>query len=277
MGSLGVTLAAPGMTLQTPVPAPKGAASQPPQGLDKHDYFPVVLGEVTSVTHDTSLFTFRWDDTQDVHWPECSHVCVGIPDTRQPGKRRLVIRSYTPIRTGKGWLTLLVKKYSDGVVSSHIFGLQKGAELLMRGPVEGEFAYQPGRYQNLVILAAGTGITPFVGLLDTILGPDSKDACIITLLTFNKTKEDILMKDTLVDASECNPQQLKVVHILSQPTDGTAAPKGRFSPDHISEFLPPPGESTHVLVCGPPAFNTHCKALLQAASYMPSMITVLEK
>ena len=65
----------------------------------------------------------------------------------------------TPFPPRIGHFELLVKKYADGKMSSHIGQLRVGDMLEFRGPV-GRFKYAPNQYKRIGLIAGGTGLTP---------------------------------------------------------------------------------------------------------------------
>ncbi|RYY79197.1 hypothetical protein EON63_17350 [archaeon] len=88
-----------------------------------------------------------------------------------------------------------MKAYPQGKVSSYLHTLQPGDSMRVRGPYT-SFSYTPNTYRHISMLAGGTGITPMLQLIRTILS-NPQDQTQITLVYANNTEEDILMKDTL--------------------------------------------------------------------------------
>lgn len=95
--------------------------------------------------------------------------------TGQDSSKSLLQKPYTPV--SRSWdplsqnssssnqLHFAIKTYSDGAVTPHIEGLEVGETLEISNPV-GKFRLSSiDGAKVLVLLAAGTGITPMVRLL----------------------------------------------------------------------------------------------------------------
>jgi nitrate reductase (NAD(P)H) len=102
---------------------------------------------------------------------------------------------------------------------------------------------------NLVL--GGSGITPGYSLIArALLSVDDKTQ--ICVVDANKSEKDILLKDELDEFEKQSGGRLKIVHILSHPSDGWGGKKGHVDADVIKESLFAPGEKTGVFLCGPP-------------------------
>jgi len=91
-----------------------------------------------------------------------------------------VTRQYTvlsqPLTTG--YYDLMIKVYKTGAMSSIIESQwEVGHKVSCRGPF-GEFSYRRNSYKNVVMLAAGTGLAPFIPLVKNILD-DEMDETIL--------------------------------------------------------------------------------------------------
>ncbi|KAG8829540.1 hypothetical protein FRC17_006424 [Serendipita sp. 399] len=77
-----------------------------------------------------------------------------------------VERPYTPIHgiENDGTMTFWIKKYPGGEVSNWISRLQRGRPVEIRGPVP-QWDWKKNEYDEIVMIAGGTGITAFSQLL----------------------------------------------------------------------------------------------------------------
>ena len=85
-----------------------------------------------------------------------------------------VVRPYTPTRASSETIELVVKTYSLGKLSPYLFKLSEGDSVEMFGPT-GNLKYKPGCAEKLVLLTAGTGITPAYSMIKGVLA-DDRDA-----------------------------------------------------------------------------------------------------
>jgi cytochrome-b5 reductase len=168
----------------------------------------------------------------------------------------------------------MVKVYPEGQVSQYIHTMDVGDILQCKGPYLGEFEYEPNQYTRYGLLAAGTGITPFVGLITTLLQEITVPQ--VELIFCNKSEKDILMPRELADWT-AEHKSFAVHHILSEPEcPSELVMRGHINKTQLLGYLPKPGEKMKVLVCGPPGFIKHCIPLLEELGYTEEMYTALQ-
>lgn len=105
--------------------------------LDPDRYTPFELISKTPITHDTSLYTFNYNNTvsDTPAMPICSY--ISLKDSSMQ-----VQRPYTPLNVSKeAGLQLLVKRYEDGMVTRWLDRRQIGDLVELRGPI-GSLAYR---------------------------------------------------------------------------------------------------------------------------------------
>lgn len=84
-----------------------------------------------------------------------------------------ISKPYTPVEplqaaplSYSNTLTFLIKSYEDGLLSPLLCGLREGQELEVSSP-EGKFDVGLiGKRNKLVLLAAGTGLTPMIPVIN---------------------------------------------------------------------------------------------------------------
>jgi ring-1,2-phenylacetyl-CoA epoxidase subunit PaaE len=132
----------------------------------------------------------------------------------QVEERRAYSMSSSPIESD---LTVTVKKVHRGVVSNHIFHeLKEGQSADVMAP-QGKFytALSQDARKDYYLFGAGSGITPLMSILKTILEQEPQST--VFLMYGNRSEETIIFKEQL-DALQARHQgQLFVEHILSQP------------------------------------------------------------
>ena len=169
-------------------------------------------------------------------------------------------RPYTlaasPKRALDGEYQITVKRSADSFASGYILdNWQPGTEVTLSGP-EGPFSYEPLRDEKEIVgLAGGSGITPFMAMAGAIL--DGTEDFRLTLLYGSRTKEDILYADEL--ASICaETDKVRVIHVLSEDNaDGFE--HGFISADLIRKYAP---ENYTLYICGPRAMHDFLAAEL---------------
>jgi len=211
-----------------------------------------------------------------------------------------VLRPYTPTSRPdtKGHFELLVKKYADGKMSTHIGNLRVGDTLEFRGPV-GRFKYTKNQYTRIGLIAGGTGLTPCLQVIRSVLeGPEGQgDETAFILFFQNRTEQDILLRNELQLLASAFPSRLKVFFFVSNPRDeawGTEFAKGKgfkscmtgktnlgkipevrgYISSAAVKALLRPEDSQLVGMCGPSGFNEAMKALLLEEGHVDSSLFI---
>ena len=162
----------------------------------------------------------------------------------------VVTRSYSiassPASALNGEYQITVKRIADGFVSDYILdNWNVGDEVIAYAP-EGNMTYCPLRdAENIVAIAGGSGITPFLSLARAIDQGD--EDCSLTLLYGCRTSDEILFKTELDLLSEKN-EKINVVYVLSH-SDEDGYEKGFVGADIIKKYAPRGNYS--IFVCGP--------------------------
>ncbi|KAF2758588.1 hypothetical protein EJ05DRAFT_452115 [Pseudovirgaria hyperparasitica] len=252
--------------------------------LQKHRWVSVKLVNRKSLSEDTRTYTFQLPSGKpELGLGTCQHVQLGFHL-----KDRMLIRSYTPTRPtlpsisdatspsthepfdphdGAGTFDLAIKTYfptsqqPGGAMSNILDCLPLGSEIEIRGPT-GEIIYngssrftisaQEYTFTKVNLILGGSGITPGYALLARIL-QSADDETQLRVVDANKSETDILLREEMDAFVEKGKGRLKVVHVLSHPSESWNGIKGHVDENVIRENLFEPKEGTVSLLCGPPA------------------------
>lgn len=162
----------------------------------------------------------------------------------------VVTRSYSiassPASALNGEYQITVKRINDGFVSDYILDNWSVGDKVTAYAPEGNLVYNPLRdAENIVGIAGGSGITPFLSLARAI--DEGDEACSLTLLYGCRNSEEILFKDELDKLSEKN-ERINVVYVLSH-SDEDGYEKGFVGADIIKKYANEADYS--IFVCGP--------------------------
>lgn len=162
----------------------------------------------------------------------------------------VVTRSYSiassPASALNGEYQITVKRISDGFVSDYILDNWTVGDKVTAYAPEGNLTYCPLRdADNIVAIAGGSGITPFLSLARAI--DSGEEDCALTLLYGCRTSDEILFKAEL-DSLSKNNSKINVVYILSN-SDEEGYEKGFVGADIIKKYAPEGNYS--IFVCGP--------------------------
>lgn len=98
---------------------------------------------------------------------EIPHLPGQYLDLRFPGERRS--RSFS-IVSAPGTIELGIRVHPWGALSPRLAAAERGAAVEIRGPVGRGFTWTPDEPGPLVLIGAGAGVTPLVGMYDHAVG-----------------------------------------------------------------------------------------------------------
>lgn len=179
----------------------------------------------------------------------CCGCCTCAPPCTCPKKEvknsKSITRPYNPISTdADGTVTLVVKRYDESKMGSAMHSLKPGDVVEAKGPNQ-QWSWKKGKFAHYGMIAGGTGLTPIIQATTHILKHDSSK---VTLVCFNQTPADILLKEELEGLAEAYPGRLTVHHVLEK--GGRGALQGRVRPSLLALVLPPPGKTSYIMTCG---------------------------
>ncbi len=153
--------------------------------------------------------------------------------------------SSSPCSTKEGVVEITVKRSQGAFVSEYLIDeVKKGDHILISGP-DGQFYHDRLRdSHNIVAVAGGSGITPFLSMARAIR--DSVEDFNLTILFGSRTEKQILFKDEL-DRIQKATDKVKVVHVLSED-DKEGYEHGFIGSDLIKKYAP---EDYSLFICGP--------------------------
>ncbi|KAH7120631.1 hypothetical protein EDB81DRAFT_914339 [Dactylonectria macrodidyma] len=208
------------------------------------------VADVETVNHNTKLLRFKLPKPDQVSGLTVASAI--LTKYEDPEDKTPILRPYTPIEEGeKGFLNLLVKKYPNGLMSTHIHHLTPGQHLDIMGPIP-KYSWDENKHEHIALIGGGTGITPLYQLARAIFN-NPNDRTKVTLVFGNVTEEDILLKKQLDELERAYPQRFSVFYVLSKPSEEWTGGKGHISKDLLKTILPSPkSKNIKLFVCGPP-------------------------
>lgn len=150
-----------------------------------------------------------------------------------------------------GFIDLMVKKYPDGKVSTHLHSLQPGDSLFFAFGIKA-YSWVPNKHDHVALIAGGAGITPLYQLIQGVLD-NPEDRTKMTLVFGVNTERDLLLREKFEDYERKFPNRFKIVYTVSQPEEGSTVRKGHVTKELLEEILP--ARTDKVFVCGPPAME----------------------
>jgi ferredoxin-NADP reductase len=145
--------------------------------------------------------------------------------------------SSSPKESLEGKYVLTIKLVEGGLVSRFIFdNWTEGREVEVSAPA-GNFEYQELRdAKNVICLAGGSGITPFLSMANAIA--DGDEDFTMTLLYGSRSYDNILFREELAEI-EKKCSRVKVIHVLSaEDKDIEGTEKGFITAELIKKYAP---------------------------------------
>lgn len=113
---------------------------------------------------------------------------------------------------------ITIKRVKGGRMSNYLHDHVKAGEILDVMPPDGRFVVktQPQLARDHYFLAAGSGITPIMSMIEDILEQEPKSTCY--LLYGSRSEQAIIFDKHIASLLKYHEGQLYVMHTISQPT-----------------------------------------------------------
>lgn len=221
----------------------------------KRGWMNLKVSEIIRETHDTDTFVLVDADEggRPFDYIAGQYLTFRFDDV---GPKPLV-RSYTMSSSPNqdGYSAFTVKRVEGGVISNWLCDNTKvGSILRARGPI-GKFVYDPALDQkHLVMVAGGSGVTPFVSILreygDRLgsLGAPEK----MTLLVSYRSHEDLICWKELVHASDI-PGVNVFTSLSREDKTREGFWHGRLTGEAIAKAVSDTYDDMTFMTCGPDA------------------------
>jgi len=224
-------------------------------------FHPLKVAAIDAITDDSVAITFAVpvELAGEYEFSAGQHLTIrrGGDDVR---------RSYSICSpAGSGVLRIGVKRIPGGEFSAYAaHELKVGDELDVMTPL-GRFGttLDPANAKHYVFAAAGSGITPVLSLVATILAVES--ASRVTLLYGNRTAGSVMFADDLADLKDRYAERLHLVHVLSRESTEVELFSGRIDAERLRRMFATilPLESVDEwFLCGPYAMVVGAQELL---------------
>lgn len=210
------------------------------------------VADIEKLTEDAVALTFEIPDelVEDYRFTPGQHVTVRTAKAGDDVRRNYSICA-TPAQRK---LRIGVKRISGGGFSTYALErIQVGDEVDVMTPT-GRFctAPDPARSRHLVCVAAGSGITPILSILGSVL--EAEPASTVTLLYGNRGVSSVMFLDELTDYKDRFTERLQLVHVLSREQPDIELFAGRIDRAKFTRFLRtlvPPDTVDEWYLCGP--------------------------
>ena len=163
-----------------------------------------------------------------------------------------VRRAYSICSTPKsGEIRVAIKAVENGTFSTYATSDLKAGDAIEITAPEGRFELQPEANKNYIAFAAGSGITPILSMIKTVL--ENEPTANFTLVYGNKSTLDTIFYDELNQLKETYSNQFKLHYIFSRQ-DVKNQLRGRIDKSVTNYFVKNVYKETSfdaAFLCGP--------------------------
>ena len=178
-------------------------------------------------------------------------------------------RSYSicsPAPTGP--LKVAIKRVPGGAFSTWATtDLRVGDRCEVMAP-SGHFTHelQPEQRRRYVLLAAGSGITPVLSIMATILEHEPQSS--VSLVYVNRTSTSTMLLEELEDLRDRHLGRVRIAYLFTREATESALLSGRPDRERLDALIAAdllPAEVDHAFLCGPMDLVAEAEAALTAA------------
>ncbi len=214
----------------------------------------LAISDIRQETGDCISVSFRIPD----EWKEEFKYTAGQNITlRSIIKGEEIRRSYSICSSPhESELRIAIKKLDEGLFSSHAHTHFKPAQWLDVMAPTGNFTLtlKDSNRKHYVAFTAGSGITPVISILKTILKEEPNSR--FTLIYGNKTRSSVIFREELLALKNDHPEQFQLIPIFSREKTDAPVFEGRIDVEKcqlIFKQILPLAADQEYLLCGPAA------------------------
>ncbi|KAI0985879.1 hypothetical protein GJ496_011387, partial [Pomphorhynchus laevis] len=226
--------------------------------------WPITLKSRDQITPSTHLYTFRVPSNLYICPRIGSYTLVKLDDSDSQE-----CRAYTPIasiafrprpKRFVAELNFIIKTVPNGFMSSYMSRMHIGGSLLISPCIDQCRADKLTENKPILLLAAGSGITPFVDLISFAIKRKSE----VKLIYCNQSEAETIYRQE-IDRLAANERLFNVVHVISNPSPDWTGEQGPITLKFIKAQVSSK-EKMFIGVCGSPEFIITVSSLLDEAS-----------
>jgi ring-1,2-phenylacetyl-CoA epoxidase subunit PaaE len=211
-------------------------------------FHPLTVAAVDPLCEDAAAVTFVVPDELAAAYSFCAGQSVTLRRVVDGVEHR---RTYSICAPVGDPLRIGVREVPEGLFSCWLTRqVLPGMQIEVSTPT-GSWQADPALGERHLCIAAGSGITPLLSILSTVLTDPRAQ---VSLLFGNRTSRTVMFAEDLADLKNRYGPRLQVAHVLSREPREVELFSGRLNPERLRRLLTelvPVEVFDHVWLCGP--------------------------
>lgn len=184
-------------------------------------------------------------------------------------------RSYSLSSVANEMLRLTIKRIQNGEVSRYLLDTLQVGDVLTSLHPAGRFIVDEHLPGDLVMLGAGSGITPLLAMIKQVLWTEPHRR--VTLIYSNSSERNIIFRDELNGLQRQYPDRFRLLNLLSNPPDDWNGLRGRLNNVMLERLLPDlvatsDRQTLGFYTCGPADYMRMIQFTLIFAGFRPDQV-----
>jgi len=223
------------------------------------EFIKATISDISKLTSNSSVITLKSDTGKFPYFKAGTFITLSIIIDNS-----IVTRPYSIYSSPKDALKGIIKVavQDAGFVSNYLNTKAKVNDKLIVGEPSGDFHYDNLRdSNNIVAIAGGSGITPFVSMAKAI--DEGSEDFNLTIIYGIRT-----LADSMFDFSQIKSNKVKVIYVLSEEEKEGYA-HGFITKEILEKYV---NDKTNIFMCGPDKMYEFVKSELAKLDFDHSRI-----
>lgn len=240
---------------------------------DRLAFYCATVAAVEELTSDARLLTLDVSDTAREHFAFVpgQHLTLRAVVDGQEVRRNYSICS-TP---SQRQLQIAYRDVPGGTFTTRVLAGAEVGDVIETSPPIGRFCHQPdpGTARRYVAIAAGSGITPVLSMVRSVLEAEPGSA--VTLVYLNARARTVMFIEQLAALKNTFGPRLQIDYVMSREPQGSALLDGRLDGEKLDLIMADVGGGGAVaewFVCGPAELIDDVQQALHARSVAPERV-----
>ena len=222
-------------------------------------YIQLRIREVIKETPSANTYVFESVDGQEIPY-KAGQFLTFLVNLHGTEYRRSYSLSSTP--GVDPYLSVTIKRKENGEISRYILKNWKLGQTVTSLQPSGRFILNPAvdLQRDIILLGAGSGITPLFSLLKQVLFKESQSK--VTLLYSNKHPSGTIFYEQLNTLQATYPDRFKIIYIFSEPDEMSTFSYRRISNSLLTTLAPQQiyyqAHNAQFYICGPLDYMRMC-------------------